>query len=216
MKRAIIFVFISLVACEKEPIQYTLDISPRPSNAGFVNPTQGVYDAGEKVQILASTANQNFRFVNWTGDFTGNAPIATITMDRDKIIYGNFEDTDLDRDGVLNNQDLCNGTPSGLPVDSNGCAAAQRDTDGDGVRDSVDQCENTSPTAVLVSSTGCEIDVFSFAANGVTIIADPLAATGSSQQFNGETYTIVDNQMLRNMVMKMPIHLGMYQKLSVH
>ena len=100
-------ILLIILSCEKEPIQYTLNISPRPSNAGFVNPTQGVYDAGEKVQILASTVNQNFRFVNWTGDFAGNAPIATITMDRDKIIYGNFEDTDLDRDGVLNNQDLC-------------------------------------------------------------------------------------------------------------
>ena len=198
MKRAIIFVFISLIACEKDPIKYSLTITPSPSTGGFVNPTQGVYNAGENVQILAS-ASQNYRFTRWSGSYSGTAPIATITMDSDKIIVGNFEDIDIDRDGVLNAQDLCGSTAAGQPVDSNGCSDYQKDTDGDGVVDSIDQCENTSPTASIVSSTGCEVDVLSFAANGVTIIADPLAPTGSSQEFNGETYTIVDNQMLRNM-----------------
>ncbi|MDP7043551.1 MAG: hypothetical protein QF807_06000 [Candidatus Thalassarchaeaceae archaeon] len=45
---------------------------------------------------------------------------------------------DDDNDGVWNVNDLCPNTPANAPVDLNGCAASQRDTDGDGVNDSLD------------------------------------------------------------------------------
>ena len=180
MKRTILLVFLAVVSCKKDPIQYNLSVSPVPDIGGFVNPTQGVYDAGANVQILAS-ANQGYRFTRWSGSFNGTAPIATITMNGDKNITANFEDLDLDKDGVLNAQDLCGNSPPGQAVDSNGCAASQRDSDGDGVTDNADLCDNTSSSAALVSSTGCEIEIFYFAENGVTIKADPLAPIGSQE-----------------------------------
>ena len=52
---------------------------------------------------------------------------------------------DDDNDGVANEQDLCPSTPQGAIVDLNGCALSQKDTDGDGYNDDVDDFpyENT-------------------------------------------------------------------------
>ena len=41
---------------------------------------------------------------------------------------------DTDRDGVPNASDTCPNTALGVSVDANGCSAAQRDSDGDGVK----------------------------------------------------------------------------------
>ena len=40
-------------------------------------------------------------------------------------------------------------------VDSNGCGASQRDTDGDGVVDAIDQCPGT-PSGTVVDNQGCD------------------------------------------------------------
>ena len=45
---------------------------------------------------------------------------------------------DDDGDGVANEQDLCANTPPGSIVDFDGCAESQKDTDGDGYNDDVD------------------------------------------------------------------------------
>ena len=55
--------------------------------------------------------------------------------------------------------DTCPDTPSGVPVDANGCADSQKDTDGDGVNDDVDTCPNTL-SGVPVDANGCEIILF--------------------------------------------------------
>ena len=49
---------------------------------------------------------------------------------------------DADGDGVLNEDDLCPGTPVGATVDLDGCADSQKDTDGDGCTDDVDAFRN--------------------------------------------------------------------------
>lgn len=70
---------------------------------------------------------------------------------------------DEDCDGVLDDDDLCPGTPLGVQVDSFGCPInveeewENTDTDGDGVPDSEDACPNTAPGTV-VNEYGCEID----------------------------------------------------------
>lgn len=55
---------------------------------------------------------------------------------------------DTDDDGVLNDNDLCAGTPANTPVNSVGCP----DTDGDGVFDNEDQCPAEAGPA---SNNGC-------------------------------------------------------------
>jgi hypothetical protein len=49
---------------------------------------------------------------------------------------------DDDNDGVANEADLCANTATGALVDQNGCALAQKDTDGDGYNDAVDAFPN--------------------------------------------------------------------------
>ena len=160
MRRLILLFTLILFSCEKDPIQYTLSVSPNPPQGGYVNPTTGIYNAGETVSILASP-NQYYAFRNWSGGWNGTSTSVTITMDGDKNIKGNFEKVDIDEDGVLNQNDLCQGTPKGAIVDGSGCAASQKDTDGDGVADNIDQCENTPADAQIVSSSGCSIPVSS-------------------------------------------------------
>ena len=49
---------------------------------------------------------------------------------------------DDDNDGVANEADLCANTAAGALVDQNGCALAQKDSDGDGYNDAVDAFPN--------------------------------------------------------------------------
>ncbi|NKF21622.1 OmpA family protein [Solimonas marina] len=58
---------------------------------------------------------------------------------------------DSDGDGVLDDADLCPGTPKGVKVDAKGCPI---DSDGDGVPDGIDQCPGTPP-GVAVDDKGC-------------------------------------------------------------
>ena len=60
---------------------------------------------------------------------------------------------DSDGDGVLDDVDLCSGTPEGVEVDEFGCEI--KDEDGDGVLDDVDDCLGT-PEGVEVDEFGCE------------------------------------------------------------
>jgi hypothetical protein len=61
---------------------------------------------------------------------------------------------DADGDHVPDSGDLCPGTPSGQPVDANGCADSQKDDDGDGVTNDLDLCPGTTP-GQPVDGDGC-------------------------------------------------------------
>jgi OOP family OmpA-OmpF porin len=57
----------------------------------------------------------------------------------------------------MDNADRCPDTAAGQQVDQAGCAANQRDTDSDGVRDDADQCPDT-PADTPVDARGCPRD----------------------------------------------------------
>jgi len=59
---------------------------------------------------------------------------------------GDACDSDIDGDGVMNENDLCADTPLGAPVDANGCADEQVDGDADGWCD---------PDAMSIGISGC-------------------------------------------------------------
>ena len=52
---------------------------------------------------------------------------------------------DTDGDGVVDSSDLCPGTLTGEPVDTNGCSAFQKDTDGDGLDNAMELSLGTDP-----------------------------------------------------------------------
>lgn len=92
--------------------------------------------------------------------WNANVPPFNGTMKIDNFSIGYDESTvttcttfrDDDGDGVIEEEDLCKGTPAGAEVDENGCA--QLDDDGDGVVNSVDRCPNTLENA-SVDEFGC-------------------------------------------------------------
>lgn len=61
---------------------------------------------------------------------------------------------DSDGDGVMDDEDRCPGTPTGVRVDASGCPL---DSDGDGVPDYLDQCPGT-PAGAPVDAEGCPLD----------------------------------------------------------
>ena len=66
---------------------------------------------------------------------------------------------DADSDGVSDDKDSCDDTPSGATVDLDGCAASQKDTDGDGVNDDLDFCDDTA-IGTTVDANGCQIFLY--------------------------------------------------------
>jgi beta-lactamase superfamily II metal-dependent hydrolase len=69
--------------------QYTLTIAA--GAGGTTDPVPGAYtyDEGTTVNIQA-TASTGYRFGSWSGDVSGSANPASVTMDRDKTVTANF------------------------------------------------------------------------------------------------------------------------------
>jgi hypothetical protein len=65
-----------------------------------------------------------------------------------------FNAIDTDKDGVVDELDLCPDTPSGETVNASGCSQSQLDDDNDGVKNNVDTCPDT-PTGEIVNEAGC-------------------------------------------------------------
>ena len=64
------------------------------------------------------------------------------------------EEEDQDQDGVSDEMDNCDNTPSGESVDEVGCSESQKDDDLDGVSNDEDKCANT-PINTAVDTDGC-------------------------------------------------------------
>ncbi len=71
---------------------YTLTVVITPTGAGSVAllPTGGVYLAGTVVTLTVTPA-AGWQFVGWSGDLTGTANPATLTMDGNKTVTAMFE-----------------------------------------------------------------------------------------------------------------------------
>lgn len=143
-----------IFGCTNDPInEYELKISASPSEAGEINPSSGNYEEGTEITIRVST-NQYYEFDKWSGSWSGSENPLTITMDGNKTLIGYFKLQDSDGDGITDDIDQCNTTPSGQTVDENGCSDSQKDTDRDGITDDIDQCPETN-SGSEVDQNGC-------------------------------------------------------------
>jgi hypothetical protein len=70
--------------------QYALDISINPGNGGMVTPSEGIYDVGTEIELMAQPT-PGYNFDHWSGDATGTADNITILMNYNKIITANFK-----------------------------------------------------------------------------------------------------------------------------
>ena len=73
------------------PITYTLNTASSPTNGGTVSGA-GSYSDGATASLTA-TPSAGWTFVNWTGDLTGTANPATITMNTNKNVTAVFTQT---------------------------------------------------------------------------------------------------------------------------
>ncbi len=87
----------------------------------------------------------------------------------DEIDFDALDNEDDDGDGIKNNEDWCAGTPSGVPVDANGCPF---DNDKDGVADYKDD-EPNSATGAIVDAKGVTIGEDSYDELGSDTLGTP-------------------------------------------
>ena len=147
----------------------TLTVTASPSEGGSVSPQGGTYDAGTTVEVTA-TANTDYSFTNWTGDFEGSSNPVTLTMLTDQTLTANFEFQDADGDGVGDSVDECPETAIGTDVGEDGCF-------------------------IPIVSDNVYLD-----SNGITIKATEDAILGEYYLVNEIIYQVVDSAMLYQMV----------------
>lgn len=83
----LLFIFAS---CQKETPFFKVNIKADPIEGGLTKPMSSSYELGQTLNLIAEP-NKNYRFKNWTGDFNGNEPQATISVSKDLSITGVFE-----------------------------------------------------------------------------------------------------------------------------
>lgn len=123
----------------------------------------GQYDYETQVKLTA-VPETGWVFTAWSGALESTDNPVTITIDGIKEISAIFVQ-DSDGDGVSDLDDLCNDTPPGAVVNSNGCH-----------------------------------DIIYVDTNGVTIKARETALVGDTQELNGKLYKVVDEPTLRTII----------------
>jgi len=82
------------------------------------------------------------------GKFNNTEKIIHVILEHDS------NKIDSDGDGIEDEEDLCDSTPEGEAVYSDGCSDSERDSDNDGVSDAEDQCPDT-PIGEQPDVQGC-------------------------------------------------------------
>lgn len=155
---SLILLLFLVASCSKDEktVTFELSTSISPSEGGSVSSSNGTFDSGEEIQLIAIPAD-GYVFLNWSGAINSTENPLGITFNADKNITAVFEKSDGDKDGVPDDEDQCSETSSGEAVDAQGCSESQKDTDGDGVNDSLDQCPDTT-SGDEVDAAGCPSD----------------------------------------------------------
>ena len=89
--KKIYFIIISLLlfSCQKEIIEYELNIIKNPSEGGVVSPNGGFYSEGTNLSIVAEP-NSEYEFLNWTGDIESSSSTISFEINSDLNLTANF------------------------------------------------------------------------------------------------------------------------------
>ena len=88
-KLKILFFFIFLVSCTKEPVLYQVDFVTQPVNGGSINLNSNNYNEGEILKLEA-IPSENYSFDFWSGDLNSNNSLIDLVVDSDKTVFANF------------------------------------------------------------------------------------------------------------------------------
>ena len=70
---------------------YALATNVNPLGAGSVSPSDGQYESGVQVTLIANPAS-GYTFDHWSGDASGTSPSIVITIDSDRDVTAYFEE----------------------------------------------------------------------------------------------------------------------------
>ena len=88
--KKIYFIIISLLlfSCQKEIIEYELNIIKSPSEGGVF------YSEGTNLSVVAEP-NSEYEFLNWTGDIESSSSTISFEINSDLNLTANFERWDI-------------------------------------------------------------------------------------------------------------------------
>ena len=139
----------------------TLDVS------GVMDNSSGSYT----MEIDTDTVNANGTIFATCGLFSVSSSTIEVILPVPPEPAG-----DADLDGILDDEDQCDSTPSGEPVYGTGCSDSETDDDLDSVMNSDDQCPDT-PQGETVDFTGCSLSQKDTDGDGVSDALDTCANT---------------------------------------
>jgi len=89
--KKIYFIIISLLlfSCQKETIEYELNIIKNPSEGGVVSPNGGFYSEGTSLSVVAEPSSE-YEFLNWTGDIESSSSTISFEINSDLNLTANF------------------------------------------------------------------------------------------------------------------------------
>jgi surface protein len=191
-----IFMIFNSCGSNSSTPQYSLTLSASPTEGGTATSNEPVYDEGSTATITA-TANPEWVFVRWEGDYGGTTNPATVSMNTDKNIVALFEKksyaltVNTSGEGTVDEQIIqakSTDYESGTVVE----LTANPAVDWEFVRWEGAITGTTNPAQIIIDEpkqvTAIFEQHFSLASNGVTIICDA-AQVGDSGSVNGVTYT---------------------------
>jgi len=80
---------VSIIFAGCTPPDYQLSTSIVPTAAGTISPSTGPFKGGSNI-VLVATPAQNYKFVGWAGDASGNTNPLTVKMNSNKQIVAQF------------------------------------------------------------------------------------------------------------------------------
>ncbi|MGY8702640.1 MAG: YHYH protein, partial [Candidatus Poseidoniales archaeon] len=128
--------------------------------------------------------------VNLEGDIIAACGKFNFTEKIIPVILERVSEIDSDADGIRDQDDLCDSTPEGEAVYSDGCSDSERDSDNDGVSDAEDQCPST-PIGEQPDSQGCSDSQKDSDSDGVNDAEDQCPSTPAGNAVDSTGCSIV-------------------------
>ena len=189
---------------------YTLTVNTNPTGSGSVSTPSGQHKHGTTV-FLNAIPSSNYVFDSWSGDATGTLANTSVSMLGNKTVTANFVkkkyklNLEIEGEGTIEQEVILAGSAtdynSGTILKLTAKPADEwwfEEWTGD---------INSTDNPIQITIDGPKTIKAKFgrpigyiAQNGVTVKAYSSAQVGDTGQINGETYTVVDVEMLRAMI----------------